>query len=475
MSTSVVAAAAGWELLGAVEPVVLSQEERVAARALAEAQLADLGPWLDEAQVEARFADAVASLTAEDLVAAGHEVLAGLGGAERALDLAGDAVTDGAVARVLDAEVVQALESVAAARVRLDALGFTLAREACARGLHTATGLSLVDWLAQRCPWAGRAELAQLAVVARACTEDRQNAPIGDAVAGGRVPARRAEVITRALRKARASLDADRYEAYLTILLRAAADASINDAGLRRAADHFLAGVLDEQEKEKRERTAHRMRGVQTRPLGKGLTRFTIDAPAEHAAVIAGILDSKLARPQPGPDGTRDERTPTERRFDALMTVLGRGTTCPEGTPQMARATLFVVMGLAELLGDLAGVGHSLNDVTLSPGQVRKMACEAEIIPVVLGGDSQVLDLGRAVRLATPAQVKALYLRDQGCTFPGCSVPAQWTIAHHHPWFSRGGATDLDKLALLCEPHHKHVHDNDLTCTIDRSGVTWHV
>lgn len=463
------------EVWADVEPVVLSATERAEAEALAEQQLAGLGPWLDDAAVEARFAEAVDSLTADDLIGVGRQVLAGLDGAGRTLQRVRQAVTEGAVALVLDTEVVQALEAAASARVRLDALAFTLAREACARGLHTDTGMGLVDWLAQRSPWAARAELAQIAVVARACESDRQNAPVAAAVSTGAVPARRAAILVHGLVKARGSLDADRYEAYLAILLRAAADVSVSDAGLRRAVEHVLAGVLEEEEKERRERSAHRMRGVHARPVGKGLTRFTIDAPAEHAAVIAGILDSRLARPQPDADGARDERTPTQRRFDALMTVLGRGTTCPEGSPQMPRATLFVVMGLAQLLGGLAGVGHSLNDVILSPGQVRKLACEAEVIPAVLGSDSQILDLGRAVRLATPAQIKALYLRDQGCTFPGCSVPAQWTIAHHHPWFSRGGATDLDKLALLCEPHHKHVHDNDLTCTIDESGVTWHV
>ena len=100
-----------------------------------------------------------------------------------------------------------------------------------------------------------------------------------------------------------------------------------------------------------------------------------------------------------------------------------------------------------------------------------------KVMPALSGRDKhvEILVLAQEGREARePAQVKALYLRDQGCTFPGCSVPAQWTIAHHHPWFSRGGATDLDKLALLCEPHHTHVHENDLECTIDDSGVTWH-
>src|SRR5690606_36396161 len=123
-----------------------------------------------------------------------------------------------------------------------------------------------------------------------------------------------------------------------------------------------------------------------------------------------------------------DPRSARQRRFDAFATVFGRGLACPEGTPQMPRATLFITMKLEHLRRDTPGHGVTLGGDMLSARQVRQAACEAEIIPVVLGGNSEILDFGRAVRLATKAQLKALYLRDGGCTFPGCTVPAQWTI-----------------------------------------------
>lgn len=63
----------------------------------------------------------------------------------------------------------------------------------------------------------------------------------------------------------------------------------------------------------------------------------------------------------------------------------------------------------------------------------------------------------------------------QGCSFPGCTIPAQWTDAHHvRPWWA-GGKTSLLNLALLCRRHHTHVHRHELTATVTATSVTWHV
>ncbi len=102
------------------------------------------------------------------------------------------------------------------------------------------------------------------------------------------------------------------------------------------------------------------------------------------------------------------------------------------------------------------------------------MACDAQIIPVVLGGDSEPLDLGRARRLFTRGQRLALTLRDKGCSYPGCSIPPTWCDAHHVTHWANGGPTDLSNAALLCPRHHTHVHDRDLTATVTTTGVTWH-
>ena len=106
---------------------------------------------------------------------------------------------------------------------------------------------------------------------------------------------------------------------------------------------------------------------------------------------------------------------------------------------------------------------------------MRRLACDADLIPAVLGTRSELLDVGRRKRLVTPAIRLAAWLRDTGCTYPGCTVPAQWCDAHHGvPWW-QNGETALTNTALLCGRHHTLVHDRDLTCTITATHVTWHL
>ncbi len=103
----------------------------------------------------------------------------------------------------------------------------------------------------------------------------------------------------------------------------------------------------------------------------------------------------------------------------------------------------------------------------MPPAQLRELACDAAVLPAVLGGQGQVLDLGRAQRTFTAAQRRALTIRDRGCTFPGCTVPATWCEAHHViPWH-QGGATDVSNGALCCLFHHT-LADNS-TWDIDTS------
>ena len=81
----------------------------------------------------------------------------------------------------------------------------------------------------------------------------------------------------------------------------------------------------------------------------------------------------------------------------------------------------------------------------------------------MLGPDSEVLDVGRASRVATGAQRRALFIRDGGCAFPGCDRPPGWCEAHHVVHWIDGGATDLDNLLLLCSHHHHLCHEGGWT------------
>ena len=98
------------------------------------------------------------------------------------------------------------------------------------------------------------------------------------------------------------------------------------------------------------------------------------------------------------------------------------------------------------------------NGITISAAEARKMACNATIIPWVLGGDGQVLDAGRASRFFQPIQRKALRLQQKCCQAEGCDMPPEWCDAHHLVAWALGGKTDLKDGALLCPHHHRLAH-----------------
>ncbi len=95
----------------------------------------------------------------------------------------------------------------------------------------------------------------------------------------------------------------------------------------------------------------------------------------------------------------------------------------------------------------------------VSASLLREMACEADILPIVLNGASEPLDIGRAKRLFTRSQRMALAARDQGCIFPGCTAPLGICESHHvKHWKAHGGKTNVNNGALLCPYHHHVIH-----------------
>ncbi|MET8522157.1 DUF222 domain-containing protein [Nocardioides sp. NPDC004968] len=124
--------------------------------------------------------------------------------------------------------------------------------------------------------------------------------------------------------------------------------------------------------------------------------------------------------------------------------------------------TINVVISLEELRKDLgiATLGYDeTNGTTISAAEARRMACNATIIPWVLGGDSEVLDAGRGSRFFQPIQRKAMRLQHKCCQAEGCDMPPEWCDAHHlEPW-AAGGKTNLKDGALLCPHHHRLAHN----------------
>ncbi|HEY6423902.1 MAG TPA: DUF222 domain-containing protein [Pseudonocardiaceae bacterium] len=118
------------------------------------------------------------------------------------------------------------------------------------------------------------------------------------------------------------------------------------------------------------------------------------------------------------------------------------------------------------------GLGSALLDTggCLSAAEARRLACDVELIPMVLGADSMPLDVGRQQRLATAALRDALGERDQGCSFPACRRPPRYCHAHHIRSWLDGGDTALHNMCLLCEYHHVIVHRQGWHIRIDGRG-----
>ena len=156
------------------------------------------------------------------------------------------------------------------------------------------------------------------------------------------------------------------------------------------------------------------------------------------------------ARLDPGPPVPGDTRTTPARRADLLLDMVEGGSDRP---------SLVVHVSAQTLVEDKPGITETEHGTFLTADEIRRISCDANLTRVVFGPDSQPLDVGRTKRLVTPALRIAIMARDLHCVFPGCDRPASWCDVHHLiPW-SKGGATSLDNLILLCRHHHTLIHE----------------
>ena len=257
---------------------------------------------------------------------------------------------------------------------------------------------------------------------------------------------------------------------------------------LARTGRHLLA-VIDpdgvdrtlEAQLDREERAAHTDRYLAITDDGAGGVRLKGRGSVEDGALLkAALLPLTCPTPAADPaddhdhdhdssvDGSgpvRDPRDGGARMWDALIQVAQHALdtdAVPDshGTP----ARLLVTITHEALL---AGVDHAAalpvtgltgDGLDLPPAVVRRLACDAEIIPVVLGTRGEVLDIGRVSRTVTTPIWHALVTRDRHCAFPGCTRPPLMCHAHHLHHWADGGTTALDNLVLVCGHHHRVLH-----------------
>jgi len=154
--------------------------------------------------------------------------------------------------------------------------------------------------------------------------------------------------------------------------------------------------------------------------------------------------------------------------WDALVEAARRLTGAELLPDSHGVGARLVVTVQHEALRTAVGAAALSTGGELSAAAVRRLACDAEVLPVVLGSRSQVLDVGRSTRLVTSALWHALTTRDGQCTFPGCNRPPIACDAHHVRHWVDGGSTSLDNLVLLCRRHHSMVHQTPWRVRINR-------
>uniref|UniRef100_UPI00036E04AE HNH endonuclease signature motif containing protein n=1 Tax=Nocardioides sp. Iso805N TaxID=1283287 RepID=UPI00036E04AE len=233
---------------------------------------------------------------------------------------------------------------------------------------------------------------------------------------------------------------------------------------LRQLAAHLLEVVAPEIAEaaeadaiRRLEEAAHAKATLTISDHGNGMTRIHALVPEAVGERLHTLLEA-FAQPRVAALEADGRVRPRNRLFaDAFAQLLE----CVPGdrVPAHGGDTTAVIVTIPiEYLHSELGIAQ-LGDTNVPAGEARRLACTAAVIPYVLGGKSEPLDLGRARRLFSPAQHKALRIRDRHCRAEGCTVPATWCDAHHeNPW-SRGGPTDLTNAALLCGHHHRKAHD----------------
>lgn len=230
---------------------------------------------------------------------------------------------------------------------------------------------------------------------------------------------------------------------------------------------------VDPQAWEEREERQYEARSLTIRDDADGMITLTARLTPLGAAPVRAVLDagvrSALQARRDQPD--TDTRTVWQIRADLLTDLCRHALDCDKATSGV-KSTVVIRMTRAELesglgIGEIDGMAQPV-----SAGALRQAAADAEIIPTVLGGPSEVLDWGRARRLFTPEQRLALVERDGGCAW--CNAPPSWCEAHHIRWWERdAGSTNLDNAVLLCASCHHRIHRDGWGLDVQDNAVSF--
>ena len=217
-------------------------------------------------------------------------------------------------------------------------------------------------------------------------------------------------------------------------------------------------------------RNRHRAFTIAQRPDGSAHVDGELTAPCAEALLT--VLDS-LAKPAPAIDGTRDARTPAERRHDGLLDAMLR-LLRDGGLPMTGGTHATILLTITETqLQARAGLVTTGHGAIISVDQAIAICTDLKVLPVIFDDAHAITYYGNDHRTATVAQRLALAARDHGCSFPDCDTPAAWCETHHVHEFHHGGKTSLKNLTLLCGYHHREFQRLGWLCTITNGIPLW--
>lgn len=380
---------------------------------------------------------------------------------------------------------------------RLEAVKLSAVARADAAGLPARTGMADTGaWLARRTQ-TGPARAAGQVHLATALNHGPAHDELNDAPAsragnvvgsGGDRPVQRpcaralsagalsvdhARVIINAIDGLPAGLSASKIQTIEESLVGQAA--RLTPAQLRIAARRALAAVepdpqaVDAHEDQllaTEEQAALANTRLTLHDNGDGTTTGHFTIPHLAAAILTRALHTLTAprrtQPRRTQHQTQDQRDQARDQDWAharglALTELLEHLPTDHLHPKTA-ATLIVTIDHHRLQAAVGAAGLDTGH-RLSPGETRRLACGAGILPAILNGPSLPLDLGRTSRLFTETQRTALATRHTTCAATGCQRPYAWCELHHQQPWTHGGTTDLNNAIPLCGHHHRHIHN----------------
>jgi hypothetical protein len=227
---------------------------------------------------------------------------------------------------------------------------------------------------------------------------------------------------------------------------------------VRRGAEIVHRFAPEQLEEDEERQVARRNLRLASRHDGSLAIHGLLDR--EAGELVMAVL-GPLAAPQARTDGIPDLREAGRRYADALV-QLCQTTSDVLSDVHGERPQLVVTIDFDALLGTLSTLGRTPAQLEsgelLSPAAARRIACDARVIPIMLGAKGEPLDVGRSSYVAPRAVRRGVVARDEGCVFPGCDRPPSWCDVHHVQHWIDGGSTAVGNLALLCDRHHRAVH-----------------